>query len=392
MPQLYDRSRHENLTTDPWHEGLVREAIDEIVADTLHGQDGGFWPPHPLDEGAEIRTKSLYFGAAGVIWGLLHLARAGAIPEDRRFSQWAISLPERYAGEPDTGSIIPSYFFGGAGVLLLAFRERRDPETARCLFDLIEANRDHPARELLVGAPGTMLAAVFAHEVTGEDRWRSLYLRNVDALMRVWRENPDDRLEMWTQALHGGHRRYLGAAHGFAGNVFALLRGWKLLSESQRTLIRERAVRTLTATAVIEDGEANWPPEPESPHFLVQWCHGAPGIVTSFARFPPDPALDELLLKAGKLVWRAEPLRKGPNLCHGTAGNGAAFLALFARTGEQIWLERARRFAMHSILQVKAARAKYGRGRYALWTGDIGVAVYLWQCLTAGSGLPALDF
>jgi hypothetical protein len=36
----------------------------------------------------------------------------------------------------------------------------------------------------------------------------------------------------------------------------------------------------------------------------------------------------ELALGGGELTWRAGPLRKGAGLCHGTAGNGFAFLRL----------------------------------------------------------------
>ena len=31
------------------------------------------------------------------------------------------------------------------------------------------------------------------------------------------------------------------------------------------------------------------------------------------------------------------------------------------------------------------------QGRYTLWTGDAGLAVYLWHCLDGTAGLPALD-
>ncbi len=66
--------------------------------------------------------------------------------------------------------------------------------------------------------------------------------------------------------------------------------------------------------------------------------------------------------------------------------------ALFARTGDSKWLDRARRFAMYGIRQMAAARSKYGRGRYSFWTGDLGVAIYLQQCLAGTSGMPSLDF
>jgi lantibiotic modifying enzyme len=148
--------------------------------------------------------------------------------------------------------------------------------------------------------------------------------------------------------------------------------------------------------AQLEDGCAQWPPtlEPSrSPQAIrTQWCHGAPGIVTSLAALAPgDERLTELLLAGGQLTWRAGPLTKGTNLCHGTAGNGYAFLKLFERTGDERWLERARAFAMHAIEQVERATAQHGRGRHALMTGDIGTALYLNGCVTADAAFPTLD-
>lgn len=34
---------------------------------------------------------------------------------------------------------------------------------------------------------------------------------------------------------------------------------------------------------------------------------------------------------------------------------------------------------------------EYGQGRYTLWTGDLGLAVYLWHCIVEADGLPLLD-
>ena len=46
---------------------------------------------------------------------------------------------------------------------------------------------------------------------------------------------------------------------------------------------------------------------------------------------------------------------------------------------------------MHAAAQVAAARRHYGRGRHSLWTGDIGTAIYLQQCLAGSSEMPNLD-
>ena len=185
---------------------------------------------------------------------------------------------------------------------------------------------------------------------------------------------------------------------GFAGNVFPLIRGAALLEPERRDALFARACETLVATACQDDTVANWPAEVgrghplPTPH-LVQVCHGAPGMITGLADVPIgiDGTADRLLEKAGELIWAASPLGKGSNLCHGTAGNGYAFLKLYRRTGEDEWLERARAFAMHAIEQCRQARRHYGQGRYSLWTGDLGLGCYLWDCIQGDARFPTLD-
>ena len=115
-------------------------------------------------------------------------------------------------------------------------------------------------------------------------------------------------------------------------------------------------------------------------------------MVTTFADAPfATPEFDALLLDAGRFAWAAGPLTKGSNLCHGTGGNGYAFLKLHRRIGDPIWLERARAFAMTAIAQCREERDGLGRGRFSLWTGDIGLAVYLRDCSTAEPHFPTVD-
>jgi hypothetical protein len=113
-------------------------------------------------------------------------------------------------------------------------------------------------------------------------------------------------------------------------------------------------------------------------------------MICGLAGLPPDDALDGVLAAAGELVWEAGPLAKGPGLCHGTAGNGLALLALFGRWRDERWLARARAFALHALDQVERARREHGRGRFSLWTGDVGVALFALACLDAAPSLPGL--
>src|SRR5205085_5410290 len=192
-------------------------------------------------------------------------------------------------------------------------------------------------RELLWGSPGTMLAAAALHRATGDQRWLELWRASADWLEREC----DPESGVWTQHLYGAVSRLLGAGHGFAGCMLALAAGPDVPAH-----VHERAVVVARRYAIEEDGLANWPPEADGAlrserdgSIRVQWCHGAPGMITSLAQLAREDAGHDSLMRAGgELVWRAGPLAKGPGLCHGTSGNGYAFLALLERTGDELWL------------------------------------------------------
>jgi lantibiotic modifying enzyme len=230
-----------------------------------------------------------------------------------------------------------------------------------------------------------MLAAQVMHERTGAEPWAKAWRESADRLWEEWRD------ELWVQNLYGKVVRVLGPVHGFVGNIYALARG-ELLDDERRTELERRAVAAVAKHAQREDGLAQWPPSLEPGRIRTQWCHGAPGIVASLASIAPrDERLTELLIAGGELTWRAGPLAKGSGLCHGTAGNGYAFLKLFERTGDELWLDRARAFAMHAAAQVERMRNTHGRGRYTLWTGDLGTALYIQSSISAEAAMPTLD-
>lgn len=348
---------------------------------------------HPLDQlGDSGRPRtSLYFGASGVAWALDQLHRRGAITAARDWRAEARRFVDVHVAAPEIGKPAPSLMLGEVGVRAVA-----DVGHDR-LYELIESNIEHEALELMWAAPGTMLPALFLFERTGEPRWRELYVRNAEHLLRTFAYHDDFDVWLWTQDLYGERVRLVGAAHGFAGNVFSLLRGAALLSDEQRALIAERATYTLRSIALRDGALANWPPHVGTSRLgrdamLVQWCHGAPGMILGLSRLPRDPEVDALFAAGAELTWRAGPLAKGPNLCHGTAGNGYAFLAMHARTGDPRWLDRARRFAMHALGQARTAAREHGRGRYSLWTGDPGVALFLQDCLDGAGELPGLGY
>jgi Lanthionine synthetase C-like protein len=399
---LFEPDRHEVLCSTAWDTACVRETVRAIVSDIeSHRLPSGQWPTHPLDDDGDVPAtgyKSLYLGSAGVLWALWYLQREGAAALGCDPCEGIEQAEAAYRAEPDTGEVVPSYYLGEVGLLLVRWRLTGSREAADRLYAAVQSNIPNPTNEALWAAPGTMIAAWHLWAATGEPRWRSLFLDNVEQLWRTWRFDEPAQCHLWTQDLSGKVVQYLGAGHGFAGNAYALLKGASLLDGERREALHARCLATLQATAIIEGDAVNWrpgtfTPRPGGARMLMQWCHGAPGMVTALADFPVQrsPALDALLLGAGHAIWHAGPLAKGHGLCHGTAGNGYAFLKLYQRSGDSLWLDRARCFAMHAIAQQQRLREVHGRGRYTLWTGDAGLAVYLWHCLDGRADLPALD-
>lgn len=401
MTGLFDPTRHEPLQAPAWDEAAAREAIRRIADSALAAYEPGLgWRAHPLDEPEPPieRFHNLYFGAGGVIWALRHLAQGGAIKALPDFTPFVATLREAnrtLLADSQHGSA--SYLFGDAGLDLLHWTQQPDEALGQRLFDTVQGNLHNPVREALWGNPGTVLAAIHMAEATGEARWTDLVREAADALLAEMEFDADTGTWLWVQNLYGRPPvRFLGAGHGFAGNVYPFLRAAALLSADQVALMAERALATLQATARHADGGANWFPgintqRPADWLPLVQDCHGAPGIVCRLATAPRTPEWDTLLLHAGALTWHAGPLRKGAGMCHGTAGSGFAMLKLWRRSGEPVWLDRARALAMHGYGQVERHRADYGQGRHSLWTGDLGLACLLLNCVSGSDAFPTLD-
>jgi lanthionine synthetase-like protein len=374
-PEAFDR-----LTDTPWDEARVRNRIRDVVADADAAWRGPklFWKAHEWDKwNATSPMKNLYVGSAGVLWGLDQLRRRGYAETTLDLADLAARNVELFRAKPDYVRL-PAFkppeprdsalFLGEAGVLLVACK-LGNPEYGEDLRQRLAANVDNEAEEVFWGVPGSLIAAT----VIGDESTRNILSA---ALLSRREENG-----LWTQRLYGQEYQSLTPPHGLVGIVQAL--GIESIKDGARKI--------LAASAHRENGLANWPPRPRPDlpgpdgQIRLQWCTGAPGIVTAAWDY-----LDEDLLLAGaELIWHAGPhgQEKGPNICHGTAGNGYAFLKAFARTGDERWLERARRFAMHALEQVERMP-----GRYSLFTGGVGVALYAADCLEAHMRYPIMEY
>jgi lantibiotic modifying enzyme len=386
---LYQPDGYEPLAGE-WDEERVRSGIRAIVddADAAYGAES-LWPANDWDSWrTPTPLKTIYVGAAGVVWALEQLRSRGLAEPRTDLAEAALGALAAWRREPDLMAEIElpatkesGLLSGETGILLVAWQLTGDGRLADDLYRRVRENEDSEAEDVMWGTPGTLVAARAMLEATGDERWREAWQASADAL---WSRRDGEGL--WTQRLHGEEYKCLCTAHGLVGNVQALR---PALDDERRERLQRDTNAILARMAFVEDGLANWPyverPELAGPtgEIRLQWCVGAPGIVTAAA-----PYLDEELLLAGaELTWRAGPptLEKGTGICHGTSGNGYALLAAFERTGDEQWLERARRFAAHALGQVERLD-----GRYSLFTGGVGAALFAADCLEARTAYPLL--
>jgi lantibiotic modifying enzyme len=364
---LYDPAHFEPLSDERWDPARVKDAIGAIVADADAAFDlESLWPAHEWDAGdTPLPLESLYVGASGVIWALDALRRGGHAETSLDLTAAALRALERVRAEPDIEPGEEHYhpaslFFGETGPLLVAFRLSGDASLADDLLALLPTSAESPTDDVMWGIPGALLS------LAGEPRWADT-ARELASELRgrrgedgLWRQDDD--------------YRGLGTLHGAAGNTLALRR----VDPNESTA---ETAAVLARHAVLEDGLANWAGAPGRPLGRLQWCTGAPGILAGAW----DYLDEELVLAGAELIWQAGARddEKGHGLCHGTSGNGFALLKAFARTQDELWLERARRFAVHALGQVNS--------RYSLFTGDVGTALFAAACLDADARFPILD-
>ena len=386
---LYEPAQFEPLIDEPWVPARVEDAIAAIVSDAGEAFDpDALWPAHEWDGWEEpLPLKSLYVGAAGVIWALDALGRRGHAESSLDLAAAASRTLELKRAAPDFTADEhyhpASLLCGETGPLLVAFWLTSDTALADDLHALVRDNVANPTDDISWGAPGTLLAALAMDDWTREPRWKEAAREAATALRArrgddgLWRQDDD--------------YRGLGTGHGAAGNTLALLR-----FEPDDALASETAA-VLARHAFREGGLANWPGTPLWPQLArprdgricLQCCTGAPGVLAGAWDY-----LDEALLLAGaELIWHAgaHDHEKGHGLCHGTSGNGFALLKAFARTGDERWLERARRFAVHALAQAERIATTNGRRRHSLFTGDVGTALFAAACLDLDMRYPIID-
>ncbi|XP_070565574.1 lanC-like protein 2 [Ptychodera flava] len=187
-------------------------------------------------------------------------------------------------------------------------------------------------------------------------------------------------------------KHYIGAAHGISGILYLLMQvdlaGVKSYYDS---LIKP-------SVDFIDDlkfPSGNYPSSlSNKSDRLVQWCHGAPGVIymllQAYKIFGEQKYLDHAKA-CGDVIWERGLLKKGYGICHGTAGNGYGFLALYQVTKDPKDLYRASKFAEWCTAYGKHECRTPDRP-YSLFEGMAGAVYFLADILTPGAAkFPAFE-
>ena len=176
---------------------------------------------------------------------------------------------------------------------------------------------------------------------------------------------------------HG--KAYIGTVHGTIGIITQVV-----LSDPSYA---DRVLRDLEEVLSLQNKEnGNWPSSLESGNSdrLVQFCHGATGVVHSLIRLRPyfpriQEQIDAAIESGRNCVWEKGILTKESCMCHGT-------------TGSALVLDEARRGALlgyttedHIKSWVNQRVVEPSDDGEGLWTGIAGRA---WAWAIADKNLP----
>ncbi|MFF4198018.1 class IV lanthionine synthetase LanL [Nonomuraea sp. NPDC001831] len=299
---------------------------------------GALWPASGF--GATADPCAVQYGSAGVLHLLASVlagdraltpqARDDAGAVLREAAAWTI---RRLEGEHRPS---PGLYFGRAGIawgLFEAGRRLGDEAVRAAGVEMaLTLPVTWPNPDVCHGLAGAGLALLHFGRETGEARFGDRAGQCADALLKAARHSagevlwpvPDD----FDSALAG--LVHYGFAHGVAGIATFLLAAGTALDRADCLETAVAAGETLLAAAEHRDGTAWWPDSPGGGGRIPHWCSGSSGIGTFLVRLhvaTGDPRFRTAAEGAAATVY-ARRLASGTSACHGLAGDGQFLLDL----------------------------------------------------------------
>lgn len=329
------------------------------------------YPPHQIPPGG-----GLYYGPISVayLFYALHNIYPDLLLDDYPMNTWSAAYIEqaqsnikKYKGPSPSKCGVSDDIMA---LLALYAVTAKDPDTVKELCDFAAVTIEPDAsNEWLYGRAGYLyLLRLVRGAFTDNKEIVELIedttdevIDNIMASSRPWK---------W----HG--KAYVGAAHGAIGIITQIVltdATWAPKLEAE-----------LGALLSYQYESGNFPSSlPPGRDRLVQFCHGAPGVIASLVSikryFPKlEERIERVIAKGRECIWERGLLTKEPCLCHGISGNALALDG-----------ERFEHFLTYTTGGEVKSMAKDGmlqkaNDPSALWCGEAGRA---WAWAVADKGL-----
>ena len=319
----------------------IESKIQEILQVFITEQRSNYSPSMDVSLQSTGRVKSdhsVYCGYGGNLYLFWRLSNF-AVSYQEDLQACVNTVLRKLPNIPDE---VSTFLMGKAGICALLAVITKNEEYATMV---LESTKNDPEEfELLYGAAGTLYALGFILKHWPETTQKALIIASIQRIAEKTVEKKDGNNELhFRYPFHGGDS-YIGAAHGIIGILYVLFQLREYLPNNDNIFIP-----TLEYLIKLQFPTGNFPaiegPEVDD---TVHFCHGGPGAVPmlclAYQIYNHQDYL-QAALRAGEDIWRRGLLKKGRGICHGTAGNGYAFISLFNVTGEEVWLNRALIFA-----------------------------------------------
>lgn len=369
----------------------TRDEADRFVTDTLErlSSSGPL-----LASDLEPPRASVNLGAAGIAYGVLRMAMAR---DDERLlalaDLWsvkamaALGTHEAFVNEAleiapkDFGTTGLHHSATGVYVVDAAIANARGDALARdAAIEGVLSVAGEPGPELDVsfGRSGMLLGLAMLLDALPDDaeaRARLVELGNRLA-GDVWTElSAAGSLTTAPPADASSPIRYLGAAHGWAGFLYAQLR-WTESSGAVPPPVEGRLAELERMALPLGRGLV-WPRDAgpaDDGALAATWCNGAAGMIPLWTLAGRMLEADRYMALAEAAAWTAYEGHPAPgDLCCGLAGRAYGLLNLYRAGADPIWLARARDLAERAVPQVRENALR----RDSLYKGEIGVATLL---------------
>jgi serine/threonine-protein kinase len=381
-----DAAESERGRTGPARSAARRRqgaALLEDVLERLAAPDGELYA-----DGIGAPTASVMNGAAGFAQALLRIAGLRADESLLALADlWAVRAGLAAESEEafwnEELEIVPevfgdnSFFHNVAGVEcvagLVAAARGDELALALAMAGFVAALRlpcEHV--DVAFGKAGLLLGAAQLLEAL-PPHIDSSELRAVGEAVgdKLWAE-----LEPQKPLAEGPELRSLGAAHGWAGYLYALLR-WSEAAGSEPPPDLTRRLDELGGLALPAGRGLRWPYDAAQPMphggLEASWCNGAAGHVALWTAAHRLLGEDRFESWSRRAAWTAyeSPIPSGGDLCCGFGGRAYALLSCYRHSGEEVWLSRARSLAERAAVNIRANSLR----RDSLYKGEVGVAL-----------------